>query len=83
MRHHKFLLGDQVRYTGSKLRSLGKKNAAWGIVVGYVKGQLDHLVIDFGSDAYVVDEADLTIYVFTEKEKGPEIIKISKKWDDE
>lgn len=79
--HHKFLMGYNVRYVGERNAALGKKNA-WGTVVGYVKNAPKELVIDFGSDTYILNEDDLAPYVFTEKEKGPEVVKISKKWDD-
>jgi hypothetical protein len=82
MHQHKFLLGNQVKYTGDGIKALGKKSTAWGEVVGYVRNEPDHLVIDFGQATYIIAEDDLAPYVFTEKEKGPEVEVISKKWDD-
>lgn len=78
----KFLIGHNVRYVGEK-RSLGGKKNAWGTVVGYVLNYAPELVIDFGSDAFIVHEDDLAPYVFSEKEKGPEVmVRVNRKWDD-
>lgn len=87
MQHRLFLIDDMVRYTGeNRNKDLSR---SYGIVVGYVKNSLDRefeAVIEFGSgDAFAIRESNLERYVFTEKEKdkGPEVIKISKKWEEE
>lgn len=80
--HRIYLLGDQVKYTGSKIKALGRKNTAWGEIVGYVSNDKKSSVVDFGQATYIIHEDDLAPYVFSEKEKGPEVVVISKKWDD-
>lgn len=51
---NRFQQGDEVQYCGSKLGSdlAGKI----GVVVGRVQNSLQGVVVEFGSDAYVMDE---------------------------
>lgn len=79
--HRRYLMGDTVKYVGSSVKGLNRKGNAWGVVVGYVRNAKEN-VIEFADGDYIVPEEDLAPYVFTEKEKGPEVVRLNKKWDD-
>ena len=75
MEHRQYFIGHNVKYTGES-RAITK--SSFGTIVGYVKGE-PSCIVEFGSDAYVIREENLKTHTFTDKEKGPEVVKISKK----
>lgn len=83
-KHRKFLLGNQVKYTGKRLSRLNRKNVAWGEVVGYVKGGTEFsCVVEFDSGSYIVYDSELDYYNHTEKETTTiDVVKITRKWDE-
>lgn len=59
-----FMQGDAVRYVGKKAR----KTSGRGEVLAPMGGETGVYVVEFGDDAYVCREAELTRYVATAQE---------------
>ena len=74
--HRTIFLGMSVKYTGQG-RTIPKSSV--GVVVGYVRNVKDEVVVEFGSDTYIVNQSNLKTHSFSEKEKGPETIKLIHK----
>lgn len=83
MHYNRFQQGDEVQYSGSK-ESLAKiVSGKQGTVLARVGGSEDEVVVDFGGNAYIVNEAtDLARFVKrehpaheTESDAGPEVVK--------
>lgn len=73
-----FMSGDTVRYVGDKL-SL-KKGETRGEVLAPISNEPGVYVVEFGVDAYVVPEAELTRYAASKQEleqaaKEPEVFQ--------
>lgn len=82
-RFMKFSQGMQVRYTGDTLtkRFPEDMKSKIGEVVSKVGGDTDALVVEFGSKSFIVDPTSLVEYVPKEKNTGPEIMKLLRKWE--
>lgn len=73
MYHRMFQQGDLVKYTGEKLsKELGSKI---GTVCARVGKTETGVVVDFGDDAYVIDERNLARTVAKAKTEEPEVEK--------
>jgi hypothetical protein len=88
MRHSQLQLMDTVRYTGEALRNkYGKdmKKDTVGEIVGRSLNEEGVFIVDFGKDAYIVDERNLVRHSFkdTNVQAGPEIERILRKWGTE
>lgn len=74
-----FMQGDVVRYVGNKPRKEKR-----GEVLAPMGAEPGTYVVEFGDDAYVCQEADLTRYVATAQEmvdatKEPEVLQKKKR----
>lgn len=78
----RFPPGMQVRYTGETLnkRCPEDMKSKIGEVIAKVQGDTDALVIEFGNKSFVVNPVNLVEYVPKEKNTGPEITHILRKW---
>lgn len=65
-----FQQGDCVRYTGEKFGT--ELNGKVGFVCAHVENEPGAVTVEFGSDIYVMDEANLARAVFKQKEEGEE-----------
>jgi len=87
MEHRKYLLGDTVKYVGERIRKLSRRNTAWGTVTGYVTNDKKASVVDFGEDSYIVYEHELDYYNLAKAShddlKKAEVVRISRKWDND
>lgn len=72
-----FLAGDKVKYVGQKFSH--ELHSKLGVVLGPIKNQSCGVVVDFGDDAYVVNESSL-IKMISHKE--PDFVKTRKHYDD-
>lgn len=76
-----FNVDDRVVYVGSRYsKELGGKQ---GFVISPVMNEEYKYVVEFGDDAYVVNESSLAPFRATAKESGPEIRQIKKRFSEE
>lgn len=78
-----FQVGAEVSYVGTK--SAHELGDSKGVVLSRVRNCSTEFVVEFGDDAYVVEERDLAPfrgYKNKPKEKGPEVI-VRKRVTDE
>lgn len=61
-----FMPFDQVQYCGEKLRS--ELRGALGTICARVQGSKSSYVVDFGKDAYILDESLIQRFVPNTKE---------------
>ena len=74
--------GDNVRYTGEylvkKYPDLMKKDKV-GEVISSV-GNSELFVVSFGSDDFLVHPSNLARHFYKDKDAGPSVDKIIRKW---
>lgn len=77
-----FNLDDKVTYVGNRFsKELGGK---MGWIIAPVNNEDHKYVVEFGDDAYVVNESSLTHFKATSiKESGPEIRQFRKRMSDD
>lgn len=81
MHFKRFQQGDSVQYAGDKEHLAKELNGMEGTVVGRVQNSEVGVVVDFGGDAYIMDETrHLARFVKRQKpeaeaQKGPEVQK--------
>lgn len=83
MQFHKFQQNDKVTYVGSKL---GKTlHGKIGIVCARIEKTDSGVVVEFGDDAYVMDEKHLSKFKATEgpRDQGPEVTKRKRRMVDQ
>lgn len=74
-----FMQGDIVRYSGNK-PSLRKSDTKRGEVLAQMGGEKGVYVVEFGDNAYVIPEGELTRYVATaqdldQSQKSAEVVQ--------
>lgn len=76
-----FQVGDSVRYNNDYLQMRHNvRRDAVGEVVSRVEGEQDVYVVEFGENAFVISGQNLTRHFFKNKQDGPSIDKVLRKW---